>query len=266
MRGYRAVLSVMEQGAPPTQSIEEQPSCDVLGWVLAERLRLAMGRKPAPACPSCPGCPTCAAPKTAIVETCDAACMEKIEARLCAKYGRCMGPTLTVMGGGLITLGWTLNVGPGAWLGGEARWDQFSLGVEARGMFPESMARGYVLETLSDLVSFSGLVVPCGRWKIFFACGFVEAGVVIYTAPGRADGRGDVSDFLFAFGPRAGLDIPLARGFSIRTFADLPIHPYLPVGVITDGDDPNKTVHRVGVPIVNGFVSVGLAWTALTGL
>jgi hypothetical protein len=263
---YRGEIRLQVKGEAAGVTRVEGASCSDVVWTLAQAVHLIVARKPAAPCPVCPACKTCPAPPPpappvrVIEQRCDAACEENVKKKLCAQYGRCMGPTLSLMGGGLITLGWTLNVGPGLWLGGQVGWENFTIGVEARGMFPESMARSVDGGTLSDLVSFSGLVVPCARWKVLFGCAFVEAGNMIYTAPGRSDGKGDLSLFLFALGPRAGVDIPIAGGFSIRGFADLAIHPDLPRAHVTDGLDPNKTVHTVGVPLINGFASIGVAW------
>lgn len=260
---YRGVYSRLDaQGNARTASVEEHRDCDALVWMLADRMHLSIARRPPPVstCPACPRCPACPPHQPAGPAVCDAACMERIKDELCERYGHCMDLTLTVMAGGLMSAGWTLDVGPGAWLGFEVRHDWLSVGAEMRGMFPAAALRYYDSPPDSDLLSFSGLFVPCARWKVLFGCLMVELGQVTFTVPGGLDFK-EVSDVLFSFGPRVGVDVPIGRGFSARGFAELPIRPYGPAANITDLDDPNDTVRSWELPYVNGFFGVGIAWS-----
>jgi hypothetical protein len=77
--------------------------------------------------------------------------------------------------------------------------------------------------------------VPCLRWKVLLGCGFVELGQLTARMPG---GFESAPFGVASFGPRAGIDIPLLGGFSLRGFADLAIHPQ-----------------------VTGFLGAGIAWS-----
>jgi hypothetical protein len=268
--GYRGVHSVLQEGRQPTESVAHHKDCDALVWTLAHWMTLVIARKPMPpptACPACPACEACPAPKPCPLPEapkelpCDAACVKKKADELCRKYGHCpnMGPTLTIMGGGLITAGWASNVGPGAYLGGEVKWEVFSIGIEARATFPEEAQRYYKSPPTSDLYSFSGLLVPCARWKWLFGCGFVEVGQFTFTVPN--DPKGDARELLFALGPRGGVDVPLPEGFSLRAFADFAIHPYAPREDVTDLSDPAHKVRPWDFPWVSGFFGLGIAWS-----
>jgi hypothetical protein len=143
--------------------------------------------------------------------------------------------TAAIMAGGLLFAGSTVDAAPGGWLGVEGRLAWVSVGIEARGI--SITADPHDLSSSgTDLVRFSGLVVPCFRWKVLLLCGFVETGPLTFSMP-----RGFVEEPAGAplsFGPRAGIDIPLLGGFAARGFADLTIHP-----------------------AVAGFLGGGLAWS-----
>lgn len=262
---YRGVYSrVDEQGNALTASVEEHRDCDALVWMLADRMHLSIRRRPvpAPACPACsePVCPACPPRPPPAAPVCDAACMELIKEDLCKRYGRCMDLTVTVMAGGLMSAGWTLDVGPGAWLGFEVRHDWLSVGAEFRGMFPAAALGYYNSPPYSDLLSFSGVLVPCARWKVLFGCLAVELGQWTFTLPGGISAR-ERSDVLFGAGPRAGVDVPIAAGFSGRAFAEMLLRPYAPRGNIIDLGDPNDAVRVWQLPVVSGFFGIGIAWS-----
>jgi hypothetical protein len=247
-------------GAP---SSDRHPDCDALVFRLAHAMGVTLLRRPGPgsAPPAAgPACGEGAPPEPRVIHDCDAKCIEKIKDDLCAQYGLCMDPTvLTVMAGGIATVGWTLEVGPGAMLGAEVRRDWLSFGLEARGFFPAAAQRYYASPPNSDLVSFSGLFVPCARWKWVLGCAFIEAGAFVFTVPYGS--KGDYSNLLLRFGPRLGADVPIGRGFSLRAYADLAIHPIRHGYDVTDLNDPAKTVRVWQEPRVSGFFGVSLAWS-----
>jgi hypothetical protein len=262
-------MAVLQEGRKAAQSQDERATCEELVWALAFWMREAIEPAPAPPCPACPRCEACPAPKPCPVpepvkeEPCDAACVEKKVDELCRKYGRCpnMGPTLTIMGGGLITAGWAAVVGPGAWLGGEVKWEKFSIGIEARGTFPTEAQRYYKSPPTSDLFSFSGLIVPCARWKWLLGCGLVEVGQWTFTVPNSPQGNN--SDLLLSIGLRGGVDVPLAAGFSIRGFADFAFHPYINGVNVDDLSAPGfpKPVRSWDESWVSGFFGLGVAFS-----
>jgi hypothetical protein len=259
-KGFAAEMSHLDaSGEPVDGTTVRYDNCDGLVWAAAYEMTLAIGPfpSPPPACPACPACPKPPAPPPP-EPRCDAACMQKVEKALCEKYGRCMDLTLAVMAGGLMSAGLTLEVGPGAWLGFEVKRDWFSIGVEVRGMFPAAAQRYFASPPNSDFFSFSGLLVPCARWKWLFGCAFVEAGSFVFTIPGGS--KGDYSNLLLSVGPRAGVDVPIGAGFSGRAFADLAIRPYLPGVTVTDLNDPDQPTLEWRLPLASGFFGLGIAW------
>lgn len=168
-----------------------------------------------------------------------------------------MDLSAAVMAGGLMSAGWSLEVGPGAWLGAEARVGWVSLGAELRGLAAATALRYVTSSRDSDLNSLSGLLVPCARWKILLGCVVLEVGQLVFTKPRSASG--DYTDLLVGVGPRAGVDIPLFSGFSARGFAEMSLRPYNREVTVTDGS-PSAT-QEWKLPLVNGFFGVGLAWS-----
>jgi hypothetical protein len=264
-RAFEAKITLADASgkAIGASSSDRHPDCEALVFRLAHAMGVTVLRRPPPDSPPPAACPACGegAPcEPRVVHDCDAKCIEKIKDELCAQYGLCMDPTvLTVMAGGIATVGWTLEVGPGAMLGAEVRRDWLSFGLEARGFFPAAAQRYYASPPNSDLVSFSGLFVPCARWKWVLGCAFVEAGAFVFTVPYGL--KGDYSDLLFRLGPRLAADVPIGQGFSLRAYADLAIHPFRHGREITDLNDPEKPVRVWQEPRVSGFFGVSLAWS-----
>jgi len=161
-----------------------------------------------------------------------------------------------VMAGGLMSAGWSLEVGPGMWLGAEARIGWISVGAELRGLFPATAVRYASSRRDSDLNSISGLLVPCVRWKILLGCVVLEAGELTFTKPTSSS---NFSDVLVGTGLRAGVAIPLFLGFSARGFAELSIRPHNPAVAVSDQTAGADSMWRLAV--VNGFFGVGLAWS-----
>ena len=246
--GFEGVMMTVDaEGRVTGRSVEAYDNCDGLVWSLAYAMNMVIQPfAPAP-CPRCPA------------TGCDSACMERVEKEVCRKYGRCMDLALTVMAGGLFTFGATLDAQPGAWLGFDVQHDWWSLGAEVRGAFPAAAQRYYASPPNSDLATFSGLLTPCARWKWLFGCAFVEVGALLFTVPGGF--KGDIVDPMVALGPRAGVQVPIAGGFSVRAFADLAIHPVVTTADIQDFNDPDLPVRRWELPVVRPFFGLGLAWS-----
>lgn len=288
---HRGTLSIVDaHGDALATSVEEHADCDALVWVLGHRVALAILRRPAPARalaaaggslaagappPSAPPPPTpsaagAPAPATTPVPPDRAAATPppprpRDPAASPSPAAPCDGPclaerpsfTTTVLAGGLMTAGWTAELGPGAWLGFEVKRHDFSLGLEGRGLFPARTIR-FEPHLTSDAATFSGLLVPCAHWRVLAACAFFEAGSYIFTIPGRAPG---VTDTLLSLGPRAALSAPVAAGFLVRAFADLAIHPYAPIFGVRLTTAPDSPIERWTTPIVSGFFGLGIGWS-----
>lgn len=268
---YRATLAIVDaKGDPVSSSAEEHPDCDALVWALGHRVALAILRKPTArslSSSSSPPSPTALAlssepprvspapPQYILPPTCDDRCMDEVARRVRARLDPPMTFAVTVMVGSLLTVGWTADPGPGAWLGFEVRRRWFSLGLEARALFPaRTLSFG---DYTADAAAFSGLVVPCAHVKVLSGCAFIEAGSYIFTIPGRPAG---VTDTVLSFGPRAALDAPIAGGFSVRGFVDLAFHPYSPIFGARLTTAADSKVVRWTTPLVSAFFGLGIGW------
>lgn len=164
---------------------------------------------------------------------------------------------------GLMTVGLTANVGPGVGLGASVRGEIFSLGLEARGVFPATIVAHDAFAPKSTVTSipvsydasqWSALLVPCARWRYLVGCGVFQGGVLITDAALRVPKRthlfGDV-----ALGPRLGFEVPFAERFAVFGFGEA-MFSLLPTGEGDVFDNINVVWER---PRVTGFFSVGLA-------
>jgi len=132
---------------------------------------------------------------------------------------RSMNLTYALSTGVLITANLTPNVGPGVWLGGEARSGPLSLGLEFRVVLPSRVPVGpYDL----DLSQYVALLVPCGRYSYFFGCGVAGAGGQLEydsNSPTGAQGR---SNGLLQFGGRLGGEVPFADNrLAVRAWGEV---------------------------------------------
>jgi len=263
---FRGTLSVVDaSGAALASSAEEHVDCDALVWVLGHRVALAVFRKPqvvsapppapAPAAPEKPAPPP--PPQYVLVPACDEHCIENIVRRVAARTGPWIDFSVTLMAGGLLTAGWSEDVGPGAWLGFQVRHQWFSMGLEARALFPAKTLT-FGENITSNVATFSGLLLPCAHWRVIFGCAFFEVGSYIFTVPGR---KPAVTDTVLSVGPRAGIDIPIGAGFTVRGFADLAIHPYAPVFGVLLTPDPDGPKAQWQTRIVSGFFGLGVGWS-----
>lgn len=78
--------------------------------------------------------------------------------------------------GALMTANLTSDVGPGVWVGADARFKMLSVGVEMRAVLPAPVDLGPVDLDYSQLLLH---VIPCGRYSYFFGCVVAGAGAQI---------------------------------------------------------------------------------------
>lgn len=155
----------------------------------------------------------------------------------------------------LMTAGLTANVGPGFGIGADVRGEMFSVGVEFRGVLPgitygadpidpsKPVAPGYF-----DLSQWTGLVLPCLRYKYFVGCGVAQAGVFIANATAQ-----QTVLLALAFGPRLGFEVPFAERFAVFGFGES-----LFAAGQAGMDDPSGNVGWTQ-SIVSGFFAAGLS-------
>lgn len=155
--------------------------------------------------------------------------------------------------GGLVSIGYALDVAPGFVVGAEWRpAEMFSLGVEARAVLP---APTFKFGSAASQVSlYSALVAPCFRYKVLVGCAAFDAGAALHSEP-KEDG--DTWEPHLALGPRIGLDIPFTEAFAVRVLGDL-LFPLTGVA-ITYSNDEGKKLGEYITPTVSGFVSAGVA-------
>jgi len=155
--------------------------------------------------------------------------------------------------GGVISIGYTLDVAPGVVIGAEWRpAEMFSLGVEARAIFPAKLAEFGQTPIPVPASLFTGLLAPCVRWKIFMGCAAVDIGV-LWVDQGHPEE--DMFGLRFAAGPRAGIDVPFAERFSVRVLGDL----LFPIVRNIYPVEEEKGGKPFVDPIASGFLTAGLS-------
>ncbi|WP_437906286.1 hypothetical protein WME95_50195 [Sorangium sp. So ce327] len=102
-----------------------------------------------------------------------------------------------------------------------ARWERFSLSLEARGDLPidGEPYRGWTIAALS------GSLVPCGHADWFFGCALATAGRVWHVR--ESTGRERALPYA-ALGLRAGLQVPLSARLAVQLTGDLSINTIRP--------------------------------------
>jgi hypothetical protein len=175
-------------------------------------------------------------------------------------YRQHVDPSLSLIAGGALSAGLTLDVGPGFYLGGEARWRAFdqlgpSIGLEVQTLFP---TKAIVFDdgTTMDVTQIVVAAVPCLQYKWLSGCVFGDVGLLLGggQTPLYFDGGGVL--VTAGFGPRLGFQIPFADRFMLRGFAELRVSP------INTGWMGNETAPgaRWGNPLVTGLFGLGVSF------
>lgn len=266
--GYQGkVLLVDEAGATLASSAEEHADCDALVWLLGHRVALAILRRSGQGAPDPAISKPISDPQLAVVRIpvplhdppvpCDARCAETLAKSLAARAEPPRETVFSLTAGGLLTAGWTADVGPGAWIGGAARAGSFSLGLELRSTFP-ARTLTFDADRSASGTTVSAAAIPCAHWKILAGCIVVEAGAFLFLVPSPR--KPIVPDALLSVGPRLALDLPIAAGFSVRAAAELAVHPYLPIFTVRVTNEPDSPVKRWTTPLASGAFGLGLVW------
>ncbi|WP_437714736.1 hypothetical protein WMF45_50725 [Sorangium sp. So ce448] len=104
-----------------------------------------------------------------------------------------------------------------------ARWERFSLSLEARGDLPIDAEpyRGWIY----GVSGVSGSLVPCGHMDWFFGCAVATAGEVWYAR--ESTGRQYAAPHA-GFGLRAGMEVPLSARLTGQLTGDLLVNTLRP--------------------------------------
>ncbi len=193
---------------------------------------------------------------------CAAADGERMSPKLCGVFERLVyrgrvNPTLGVALGGLLSVGFTADVGPGIFGGVDLRWfdkDDFGfvLTGEVRGVFP---AKAGIRDDgkAEDLWTLTFGVAPCLRYKWALGCAVFDGGWMFATGPQPDYKTNTGLTPNVGIGPRLGLDLPIMEHFGIRAFADLRFSP-LP----TDLSYNRQVIWNS--PVVSGLFGVGVSF------
>ncbi|WP_044987247.1 hypothetical protein [Sorangium cellulosum] len=130
-------------------------------------------------------------------------------------------PRLQLGAGALLAAGVAPSVAVGFSGFAGARWEGFSLSLEARGDLPidGQPYRGWTISALS------GSLVPCGHADWFFGCALATAGGVWHVR--ESTGREFALPYA-ALGLRAGLEVPLSARLAGQLSGDLSINTLRP--------------------------------------
>jgi hypothetical protein len=128
-------------------------------------------------------------------------------------------PRLQLGAGVLLAAGMAPSVAVGFSGFAGARWEGFSVSLEARGDLPIDAEpyRGWTV----GVSGLSGSLVPCGHAAWFFGCAVTMAGGVWHVAVGAGEG---VAMPHVGLGLRAGLEVPLAARLAGQLTGDLLIN------------------------------------------
>lgn len=196
--------------------------------------RVALDPSPCPACPPAPPPPAPARPLV-LRPACDpdrkgdqendAACMELL-VRLQSIYVPPVDPTFWLTTGGLMTLVYTSDPGPGFSLGGDLRYERWSIALEAQVTLPAPVRVSALTD--ADVSTFVGLLVPCvrlGETVRFVGCGVIGAGA--YLSYDTQHPIQAIIGETFRLGPRAGLEVPLGNRFTVFASGEVAFAPLL---------------------------------------
>jgi hypothetical protein len=277
--GYLATMIHRDRdGTELARSTERNRSCNILVFVAAHRMRLAIAPRPrapatgAPPPSHAPNAPPASAGEQDLARRLDRleeareAQEETIHAlernnraqdERIAKLTRDleelkkMNLTYTLSAGVLMTANLTSNVGPGVWVGGDLRSGPLSVGLDLRAVLPSRFEVGpFDL----DLSQYVGLLTPCGRYSVFFGCGVAGVGVQVdhdsnYATPGSPT----IFQPVVQLGGRVGVEVPLGESrFALRGWGEvLYSTPKVTFGYINEGVYEDR-------PDVSAFFGLGL--------
>jgi hypothetical protein len=168
-------------------------------------------------------------------------------------------PALALLAGGLMSAGFTADLGAGLWLGGEARFRDTerlggSLGLETRALLPAKAGarpdgRGLGISLVG------GALVPCLRYGWALGCAVVDVGVAIASGPGLLSPPGGPFSAALGIGPRLAISLPISGRVGVRVFADLRFSPlsqaagYRHDGAAAWHDPPLSAVFGLGLSL-----------------
>jgi hypothetical protein len=235
--------------------------CPMLArWVALKVSKHIPPKPPPPPCPVCQSCPVCtecaACPR----------CASPAPPPRCPPERRSwfMDLTIGLNAYGMMTWLLTPNVAPAVGVGVDVRGEIFSFGAEVRVVLPSgALATEKIPDKPSyypvqfDLSQFTGLLVPCGRWKYLVGCALVQAGWIRWkTAVWEGTSP------TWGLGARLGFEVPFAERFAVFGFGELLFAPDTPGVQFTDPPPKQPEADRANVrweqPLASGFFAAGL--------
>lgn len=117
-----------------------------------------------------------------------------------------MDLSFALSAGALLTANLTSNVGPGVWIGADARVKVISVGIELRAVLPSPVFLG---THDADYSQYLAHITPCGRYSYFFGCVVAGAGMQV-IADSNYPSAGPNSGIFPALqlGGRLGAEVP----------------------------------------------------------
>jgi hypothetical protein len=259
--GFLGTVFVVDSGKGLATSTEQHTDCDALVWALSHRMALAIlpahaVELPAPpvSAPLPPAAPAHGLHMVPARTPCDERCAAELQRRHPARLDATPDVSTMHMAGAVMTAGLTPEPGWGIWLGTGARIKQLSIAFEGRAVLPGAALAGG--DGPGATAAFSGLFVPCGEWRSFSACAFVEVGALLLND--GADTRGNMAA-LISVGPRVSAALQLGHGVALRAFVELDLHPYTPMFIRRNPRDDDKDISLMST--ATGTVGAAIAWS-----
>jgi hypothetical protein len=174
---------------------------------------------PTPSPPAAPGCDPDAEGDAANDERC-----ERLLGRLEKKYGRPV--EFWLLGGGLMTLAYTSDPGPGVLIGATVQGRRWSVGIEAQATLPAPVRVSPMYD--ADVSTFVGLIVPCvrlGEAVRFVGCGVVGGGLYLSHDSEAPEPQVSLLAPTIRIGPRAGVEVPVGGRFTFFAWGEVSFAP-----------------------------------------
>lgn len=260
-------IALLIPGWPPPRPDTPPQGAEHEGAEIGATERAAPAREPVPARGArAKGAPapaaSCASPAPAGRDAAGGACLsvEGCGPAGASPRGR-TDPSLVLVGGGLLSAGFTPDAGPGFFVGGEVHFRRreawgFSVGADVRAVLP---AKGGVRARDAkplDISLIAVAITPCVRYRWAMACVFVDPGGTIAGGSGPLSFQEDNPVlFVVGVGPRLALDVPVVERAGLRAFADLRVSPLR--------SDVGYVIDRVSTwtqPRVSGFFGAGVSF------